>query len=86
MSSLLSVDEAKRKIIEKFSALEAETIPLNIAAGRVLAENVISGIDLPLFPNSSMDGFAVRSIDVVGATNDKPKTLKVAGLSLVPVL
>jgi len=73
----LSVDEAKRKIVENFSALGAETIPLNSAAGRVLAENILSGYDLPLFPNSSMDGFAVRSNDVVGATSDKPKTLKV---------
>ena len=77
MSSLLSVDEAKKKIIDKFTTLEAETIPLNAAAGRVLAENIVSGIDLPLFPNSSMDGFAVRSIDVECATYDKQKTLKI---------
>ncbi|MDB4891025.1 MAG: molybdopterin molybdenumtransferase, partial [Gemmatimonadetes bacterium] len=44
--------------------LSAETIPLEQAAGRVLAKDVVSPIFLPLFDNSSMDGFAVRAEDV----------------------
>lgn len=77
MSTLLSVDEAKRKILGNFTVLETETSPINTVYGRTLAENIVSGMDLPLFPNSSMDGYTVRSIDVEGATHDKPQTLKV---------
>jgi len=77
LSTLLSVDEAKRKIIGNFTVLETEINPLNTVHGRVLAENIVSGMDLPLFPNSSMDGFAVRSIDVEGATHNKPQRLNV---------
>ncbi|MCJ7661217.1 MAG: molybdopterin molybdotransferase MoeA [Anaerolineales bacterium] len=75
MSTLLSVDEAKRKILGNFTVLETETSPINTVYGRTLAENIVSGMDLPLFPNSSMDGYTVRSIDVEGATHDKPQTL-----------
>jgi molybdopterin molybdotransferase len=55
--------------------LESELIPLSEAAGRILAEGVESGIDLPLFTNSSMDGFAVRSSDVSNASQDHPVAL-----------
>jgi molybdopterin molybdotransferase len=44
-----------------------EEVPLEKAAGRVLSEDIKSEIDLPLFTNSSMDGFAVRAKDVRGA-------------------
>jgi molybdopterin molybdotransferase len=77
LSSLLDVDVARRKILEKFFTLESETLPIPNIVGRVLAENIVSGIDLPIFPNSSMDGFAVRSIDLVGASRENPQTLKV---------
>jgi len=45
----------------------SEVVPLEKAAGRVLSEDIKSEIDLPLFTNSSMDGFAVRAEDVHGA-------------------
>ena len=77
MSSLLDVDVARRNILDNFVTLESETIPIPNIVGRVLAENIVSGIDLPFFPNSSMDGFAVRSIDLVGASRENPQTLKV---------
>ncbi|MDB4893664.1 MAG: hypothetical protein JWL61_5519, partial [Gemmatimonadetes bacterium] len=57
----------------------AETIPLEQAAGRVLAKDVVSPIFLPLFDNSSMDGFAVRAEDVRGASAERPVRLKVIG-------
>lgn len=40
--------------------LAAEPVPLGIALGRVLAEDVVAATDLPPFGNSAMDGFAVR--------------------------
>src|SRR5262249_32935158 len=56
-----------------------ETVPLADAPGRYLGEEVVSPIDLPLFDNSSMDGYAVRSTDVAGASAGTPVSLKVIG-------
>ncbi len=52
-----------------------ETVALDDALGRVTAERVTSPVDLPLFRNSQMDGFAVRAADVAHA----PVSLPVAG-------
>mgnify|MGYP001820318953 FL=1 len=91
MSALLSVADARKMIIDKFESVESVLISLGDASGRVLSESIVSGIDLPLFPNSSMDGYAVRSIEVKGASIDEPVQLDVvadipAGLvSQIPV-
>ena len=61
--------------------LAAEMVPLDQALGRVLAEPLESLLTLPPWDNSAMDGFAVRSADVVGATGDHPVRLKVVGES-----
>ena len=74
---MLSVSEALQKILSAFEPLGDEQVPLSGAAGRILSESVKSDIDLPLFTNSSMDGFAVRSADVVSASQDSPVFLKV---------
>jgi len=79
VSNLLSVVDAQRRLLEKFSPLPLEQISLEDAARRVLAQEVTSALDLPPFPNSSMDGFAVRASDVAAATRQKPLELKVAG-------
>jgi molybdopterin molybdotransferase len=46
--------------------LPTERVPLELAAGRVLAEAARAAVDLPPFPSSAMDGFAVRAGDVPG--------------------
>jgi molybdopterin molybdotransferase len=74
---LISVKEALQKLLTVFHPLESESIPLSEAAGRILSEGVRSGIDLPLFTNSSMDGFAVRSSDVNNASKNHPVALSV---------
>ncbi|MFN8420308.1 MAG: gephyrin-like molybdotransferase Glp [Anaerolineae bacterium] len=76
---MLSVDEALSKILETFATLPAETIPVAEALGRVLAQDVIAVEDLPPFPNSSMDGYAVRAADVAKAGKDVPVSLAVVG-------
>jgi molybdopterin molybdotransferase len=48
------------------SALEAEPVALEEAAGRVLAADARAAVDLPPFPSSAMDGFAVRAADTPG--------------------
>jgi len=59
--------------------LEAETIPLQRAAGRVLAENVASDIDVPGFDRATMDGYAVVAVSTDGASSYTPLPLKVVG-------
>ncbi len=45
--------------------------------GRILAEDIFAPYDLPPFPNSAMDGFAVRAADVANASQQKPAKLRV---------
>ena len=66
MADLLTIDEAQRLILEHARPLAAETVPLEDAAGRVLAEPARAQIDLPPFPSSAMDGYAVRAADTPG--------------------
>lgn len=57
--------------------LGAERVDLHDAVGRVLAEDVVASVSLPLWDNASMDGFAVRGEDVRGATSEHPVILRV---------
>ena len=57
----------------------SETIPLAAAAGRVLATNIISSVDVPGFRQAMMDGFAIIADDVLGADTYNPIELKVVG-------
>src|SRR5438128_5971412 len=75
----VSVQEALQAILSYFSPLEPVTAPLSEALGLVLAEDVLSDIDLPPFDNSAMDGYAVRAADVAGAGPDKPAALRIVG-------
>jgi len=73
---LLPVNTALEKILSAFSPGPAESVTLLHAIGRVLAEDIVSTIDLPPFDNSSMDGFALNPADRPVST-DMPITLKV---------
>jgi molybdopterin molybdotransferase len=75
MAELVSIDEAHRFILERAKPLEAERVPIERAAGRVLAEPAAATVDLPPFPSSAMDGYAVRAAD----TREAPVTLAVVG-------
>ena len=59
--------------------LPVEELPLDAAAGRVLAEDIVSGENVPAFDRSTMDGFAVRAADTFGATAALPSMLRVTG-------
>ena len=71
----ISVEEAQRLVLERAKRLDAERVPLERAYGRVLAEPVGAAVDLPPFPSSAMDGFALRSADTAAA----PVSLTLAG-------
>jgi molybdopterin molybdotransferase len=75
--SLLSVSEARERILSQFHPVKTETLPLADSLQRVLAQDVRAEDDLPLFDNSSMDGFAVRAEDVTGAAPHSPRRLRV---------
>ena len=66
MADLLSIDAALECVLAQARPLEAEDVPLEHAAGRVLAEEALAAIDLPPFASSAMDGFAIRAADVPG--------------------
>ncbi|TMM05117.1 MAG: molybdopterin molybdotransferase MoeA [Actinobacteria bacterium] len=66
MADLLSIAEAQRLVLEHARPLPAETVALEDAARRVLAEPAQAEIDLPPFPSSAMDGYAVRAADTPG--------------------
>src|SRR5512132_2410526 len=63
---LLSIEEALELVLARVEPLAAETVPVEHAVGRVLAEPASSTIDLPPFDSSAMDGFALRSEDTPG--------------------
>ena len=65
-ADLLTIGDAQRLILERVRPLPSERVSLDHAAGRVLAEPVAAATDLPPFPSSAMDGFAVRSADTPG--------------------
>jgi molybdopterin molybdotransferase len=66
VAELLTIEEAQRLILERARPLPAETVRLEGAGGRVLAEPVQAAVDLPPFASSAMDGFAVRAEDTPG--------------------
>jgi molybdopterin molybdotransferase len=63
---LLSVDDARARMLGEISALPAEPVPLAQSVGRVLAEEVAAVRDQPPFAASAMDGWAVRGADTPG--------------------
>lgn len=73
----LPVREALNRVLAGVRALDTIRVPVAQSLGYVLAEDVVSPIDLPLHDNSAMDGFAVRAADVAGASEADPRQLPV---------
>ncbi len=59
--------------------VRGERLPITRALGRVLCQDLTSPVDLPDFPRSTMDGFAVRAPDTYGASEGLPAYLTVSG-------
>ncbi len=82
---MLSPQQAVAEILARIEGLVAEeTVPIATAVGRVLAEEVVSDIDLPPFDRSAMDGYAVRAADLPGGAEGPPggeRTLPIVGES-----
>jgi molybdopterin molybdotransferase len=76
----LDVREALDRTLAAASPLPAEVVDLIQAEGRALAEEIVAEATLPPWDNSAMDGFAVRSEDVSGASPENPVALPVSGV------
>ena len=76
---MISADEARRIILEQAKPLGAEEIPLQNSLHRCLADRIAAPIDLPVFDNAAMDGFAVRSEDTQRASETSPVSFKIIG-------
>jgi molybdopterin molybdotransferase len=74
-----SVEEHRASVLDGVEPLPPVDTPLLDALGQVLARDVVAPWPLPLFDNSSMDGYAVRADDVAGADAGSPVTLTVLG-------
>ena len=66
MSDLLTIDAALVRIVESAQLLPVERLPVAHAVGRMLREPATAKVDLPPFPSSAMDGFAVRASETPG--------------------
>lgn len=77
---VVTADEANARLQSLLTLLDrAEELPLHAALDRVLFQNLYSPCDLPAFPRSTMDGFAVRAADTFGASEGLPAYLTLCG-------
>jgi molybdopterin molybdotransferase len=72
-----TVDEQLAIVLDAVRPVDSVRVPLAGSAGRTLVEPVAARVDIPVFDNSAMDGFAVRSADVASATSASPVRLRV---------
>jgi molybdopterin biosynthesis enzyme len=63
---LLTIDDALARIVENAQLLPVENVAVPAAMGRVVREPATAHVDLPPFPSSAMDGFAVRASETPG--------------------
>lgn len=75
----LSVEQAQEKILGCVDVLDAVDCPLEDSLGLVLAGDVIAGLDVPPLSCATMDGYAIRARDSIGASPETPRFLRVAG-------
>ncbi|MDO8283211.1 MAG: molybdopterin molybdotransferase MoeA [Thermodesulfovibrionia bacterium] len=77
---MISVDEALKTVLDSVKGpLGSESVGIIESLGRVLAEDIHSGSDLPAFDYSAMDGFAVKHSDIKDASLASGIRLKIAG-------
>ncbi len=77
--SRASVESVLNLIEERVARLDSESVPLTEASGRVSASEVVSGVDVPGFDRSAMDGYAVRGEETFGADVYSPIPFRIVG-------
>lgn len=73
----IPVHEAIQRVMEHARPLETESVPLTEAYGRILAEPIIAKHDVPSFNRAPYDGYAVRSMDTIGASGTNRVSFRV---------
>ena len=76
---MISVEEARSRILDLIPLLPEESKPLGEAQGQVLAEDVVSPLTIPPLDNTAMDGYAVRARDTNDASAAEPVSLRIIG-------
>jgi len=76
---MLSVKEAQDKILSQPIKIKTKEVPIIDSLGLVLAKDIISNDNIPIYDNSAMDGYAVRVDDVKGTDKNYPIKLKLIG-------
>lgn len=79
LPDLIPLEIAQAHVLDGVTPLPTEAVDLAGASGLVLAEPVRSLLTVPSWPNSAMDGFAVRGADIAAASSSHPATLRVLG-------
>ena len=68
---------ARDLLLSRTVPVQTETVPLTESYGRVLAEDLIAGENIPAFDRSPYDGYAFRAADVANASQEQPVTLRI---------
>ncbi|HET8552880.1 MAG TPA: gephyrin-like molybdotransferase Glp [Gammaproteobacteria bacterium] len=76
---MIALDAALARYLEVVKPLGAESVPIDAALDRVLAEPAQAAVDLPAFSQTAVDGYAVRAADIAAATTDRPVQLNIRG-------
>lgn len=76
---MLTVQEARDRILAGLNPLEAADVLLENALGSAVASDLYAAHPLPRFDNSAMDGYAVKRSDVLQASSDSPVALALTG-------
>ena len=76
---MISVEDARERILGFFARLDTEEQAISDALGQVITEDIVGRFDVPPWDNSAMDGYALRSADIKDTHPDAPVTLSVIG-------
>ncbi len=76
---MIPLEEVRATVLGRVVPLEVVEVPIRDALGLVLAEQVTAPDAVPPFPNTAMDGYAVRAADTHGASEESPVRLRVVG-------
>lgn len=80
---MLEESEALRRIIDKVEPGPVTWVPIELGLNQILAQDMVGVVDSPIFDNSSMDGYAVRSVEAsTGASLEVALSEQAAGVDL----
>jgi len=76
---MISYEHALRTVMQSIHSLGTTYCPLEKSLGRIIAEDIRAPVHLPETESSGVDGYALRSVDTLHASSDRPVSLRIAG-------